>query len=313
MSGEPKNKGKILVVEDEPIQRELLKEMLADQGYVVITASEGGEGLEKVRMETPDLVLLDMRMPDMDGYSVCERIKKENAGTFLPVILVTAYSGGTLDKAKCLDVGADDFLEKPYDPIELSARVRAQLRTKRLYEQSQYLATHDSMTDTCNRLYFMKMLQTEFERFSRYGTPFSLALIDIDHFKELNDSQGHPAGDAVLIALANHLKQAVREIDCVARYGGDEFAVIFPHIGKDEAEKICDRFLHLIRQTEFPLPEGKKTHVTLSMGLAVVPEDANDIEELIRKADVALYTAKHSGRNRLATLKKPPVKNRKSA
>lgn len=295
------------MAEDEPIQRDLLQQNLTNEGYQVLIAADGQEALDKVRAENPDLVLLDVRMPKLDGYTVCERIKKENPGNFVPVILVTAYAGSTEEKAKCLDQGADDLLEKPYDPVELVARVRAQLRTRKLYERAQYLATHDAMTDTCNRHYLMEQLETELERFKRYGTPFSLALVDIDKFKHLNDTSGHLSGDAALIKLASVLKQAVRQdIDIVARYGGDEFAVLFPHSGKGEAEKICDRFVNLVRATPFELPGSKKKGLTVSVGLAVVPDDAKETEELIKMADTALYKAKQAGRNRLTVARKTP-------
>jgi len=294
---------KILICEDNIVENNLLSEFFVSHGYEVICDYDGTGVLEKVTKENPDIIILDIRLGKVDGLEICKRIKEERTNEFMPIVLVTAYFEGVRDKINALEIGADDILPKPFDLDELLARVRSLLKIKVLYERTQYLATHDLLTDTYNRIYLMNFLEKEEKLHHRYNTIFSFALVDIDNFKDINDTYGHQVGDKILNQIAAILKNTLREVDILARYGGDEFAVVFPYINKENAIKACLRILNSMNESEFSvnLPTAEeqklKLRLTVSIGVASLPEDGASVDEIIHKADSALYKAKSSGKN----------------
>jgi len=296
-----KNNSKILIVEDEPAIANMLKDVLTEETYTVTVAPDGLVAEKKIAEWAPDLVLLDLNVPHRTGDELLKEIRKKDQehGVFIPVIVLTGVYTTRNDKITYLNLGADDFLPKPFDMIELLARVRSLLRLRDMYKRSQYLATHDHLTRCYNRRYLMDFMDREVARYKRYKQPFSFLMLDLDHFKDINDQLGHEAGDQVLLHIGFRLQDFFRAVDCVARLGGDEFAAILPDCGPDEGAKVGER---LVRTLSRPLQkEGLDDKlaamVSFSAGLASYPAHSTDKEELIRLADVAMYAAKKSGRN----------------
>jgi diguanylate cyclase (GGDEF)-like protein len=300
---------RILVVDDSRTQLDWLVQVLQREGYDVRSAASGKEALLKVRTEPPDLVLLDMILPDMDGLEVLRFVKARPEDQFIPVIILSVKSD--LDsKVTGLRIGADDFLAKPFAEAEILARCAAMLRIKTL--QDQLRATQrkleeqsitDGLTGLKNRRFFDERLPEEFRRAQRYADPVSLIMIDLDHFKRVNDRHGHPMGDVVLRQAATLVRLAIRDTDIGARYGGEEFGVILPKTHLAGALAVAERIWRELGQHVYR-PEGPagagapELRVTASIGLAFFPsKDITSAELLLKYADDALYQAKNSGRN----------------
>lgn len=312
MSKNPE-RSKILVVDDIPLNRKLEKTYLESAGYQVVLANDGVEALQQVDEETPDLILLDVMMPKMNGFQVCHRLKHTENRIFIPIIMVTALNE-IEDKVKGVEAGADDFICKPFNKLELLARVKSLLRIKHLHDaleqkiaeleiaQSKLLqlAITDGLTGLYNYRYFKDQLTQEVIRAKRHNANISIAMIDIDFFKNYNDTHGHPAGDLVLKTIADLLRNNIRKIDVAARYGGEEFALVLVETDKQAASFVANKIKNLIEQQKFDYedtqPNGK---LTISMGVATFPDDAITPDELVNKADQRLYRAKKAGRNRV--------------
>ena len=301
-------RAKILVVDDSRTQLDWLVQVLERDGYEVRTAMDGKEAIRKVRTELPDLVLLDMILPDMDGLEVLRIIKARPDEEFIPVIILSVKSD--LDsKVAGLRIGADDFLAKPFAEAEILARCAAMLRIKNLQDQlrkTQQKLTEQAITDELtglkNRRAFDERLQEEFRRAQRYSDPVSLIMIDLDHFKRVNDRYGHPFGDVVLRGSAEEIRASTRDPDICARYGGEEFAVILPKTHLAGALTVAERVWKQLSSREFAAPEGapddSRLRITASLGVAFYPsKDISTPELLLRFADEALYQAKRAGRN----------------
>ena len=302
-------RAKILVVDDSRTQLEWLVSVLEREGYQFRTASGGKEAIRNVRAEPPDLVLLDMILPDMDGLEVLRIVKARPEDRFIPVIILSVKSD--LDsKVTGLRIGADDFLAKPFAEAELLARCAAMLRIKVLQDQlrrtQQKLAEQaitDELTGLKNRRAFDERLQEEFRRAARYSDPVSLIMIDLDHFKQVNDRYGHPFGDVVLRGTAERIRASTRDPDVCARYGGEEFTVILPKTHLSGALAVAERIWKELGAQGYPLPPGAAgapgdLRVTASLGIAFYPsKDISTPELLLRFADEALYQAKRAGRN----------------
>lgn len=304
---------KVLVVDDIPLNRKLQKTYLESVGYQVIMAHDGVEALQRIGEDSPDLILLDIMMPKMNGFQVCRRLKNNDSTRFIPIILVTALNE-LEDKVKGIEAGADDFISKPFHKLELLARVKSLLRIKHLHDELELkikelevaqskllqLAITDGLTELYNYRYFKEQLSQEIIRAERHKTNLSIAMIDIDYFKHYNDTHGHPAGDLVLKKIATLLRSNIRKIDVAARYGGEEFALILAETDKQAAGFVANKIKNLIEQHQFQYeetqPNGK---LTISMGVAVYPQDAMTQEELIKIADQRLYRAKKAGRNQV--------------
>jgi diguanylate cyclase (GGDEF)-like protein len=287
---------KILIVDDSPDALAVAKARLADEGHEILCAGGGKEGLGTARREGPDLVLLDVDMPDLTGFEVCRRLKEDAATCSIPVIFLSG-SGGTEDKVKGLDLGAVDFVTKPFDAFELRARVRAALRTKHLQDLLRDYALIDALTELPNRRALDERLQQEWARHLRHGGHLALIMADLDRFKTINDQFGHPAGDEVLRQVARLLAKGCRESDTPARYGGEEFAVVTPETTVDAAAQFADRLRKSICARPLQV-HGKALDITASFGVAG-HEGLQGPEDLVQAADDALYQAKEQGRNRV--------------
>jgi len=300
---------RVLIVEDSRTQAEWLAQVLSRDGYRVTICGEGRDAIRRVRTEPPDLVLLDMILPDMDGLEVLRVMKARPEEQFLPVILLSVKAD--LDsRVTGLRIGADDFLAKPFADAEILARAAAMLRIKSLQDQLraaktqlEKLSVTDGLTGLYNRRHFEERLKAEFRRSHRYSDPVSLMMLDLDHFKNVNDRYGHLLGDEVLRSTAGLLRASVREPDICSRYGGEEFAVILPKTHVQGALAVAERILlELRRKTYVGEPTGtsarEEVRVTVSIGIAFYPsKDVTSPELLVKFADEALYRAKHEGRN----------------
>jgi diguanylate cyclase (GGDEF)-like protein len=304
---------RVLVVEDSPAQAEWLKQTLAHQGYRVIVARDGRGALRHVMSDAPDLVLLDVMLPDMDGLEVLRVIKMRSAEQFVPVILISAKAD-LESRVTGLRVGADDFLAKPFAEAEIQARAASMLRIKSLQDQLreakallERLAVADGLTGLYNRRTFEERLRDEFRRSQRYGDPVSLMILDLDHFKLLNDEYGHPFGDRVLRGTAEIISSTLRDPDICARYGGEEFAIILPKTNLEGALALGERILTQLRDKTYSAPGHTPVatgcadvRVTASAGVAFHPSPGITTPELlIDCADEALYRAKRDGRDRV--------------
>lgn len=269
-------------------------------------ACDGLDGFRQMRQHAVDLVLCDLDMPGFDGFKFLRMVSGDSKLQHTPVILLTGHEDmGT--KVKGLSAGASDYLTKPFDDLELIARVNVHLKLKRLQDELsekncelEKIARIDALTGVSNRRHLMEVLQTEFERCRRYTRPFALLMFDLDHFKKVNDTYGHQAGDAVLVEVAAALQTALRLNDTVGRYGGEEFAVVLPETDAEAALLVGERCRTLVEELNVNYGAKLPLKVTASIGLAAVPDAGIcDLDGLIKVADSALYRAKGAGRNRL--------------
>lgn len=317
---------KLLIVDDDRANIAIVQNALASHGYRFLTASDGAQALSVVREHRPDLIVMDVEMPGLSGVEVC-RIIKANQGEsgfgFIPVILMTARKAA--GKIEGLELGADDYLVKPFDLLELSARVKSMLRLKLLQdalveknrqledanreraqrrEELLALSRTDALTGLFNRRHFEERFGAEFSRSERYRAPLSCVMIDIDHFKRLNDTYGHPFGDQVIRRVAQEAQASLRDVDVLARYGGEELVALLPETGPQEALQVAERvragIASLRLQWSDPQGRGVEVTCTASVGVATWPASGlSTAEALLRAADDALYAAKQHGRNRV--------------
>ncbi len=296
---------KILIVDDSRLVAHVAKTMLTKQGHEVTLAQDGKAGLDAAKSGQPDIILLDLIMPAMNGYEVCEHLKEEESTKEIPIIMVTSKAE-TADKVKGLGMGALDYVTKPFDEGELIARVNIHLRLGELYQAVQdqnrklkEMADRDGLTGLYNHRYFHEQLSQDFLRAKRYHENLSCVLLDIDYFKKFNDTYGHQTGDVVLRALAEVIERSIRESDLAARYGGEEFALILYHTDGPAAWETAERLRQMAENLEVQ-NNGNVLCVTISVGFATFPhEKIHDSKKLIEYADQALYKAKENGRNRV--------------
>jgi diguanylate cyclase (GGDEF)-like protein len=300
--GEERVLSKILVVDDDPFSANLIDSCLRSAGFMSSYCCDPQKAIEMIAAELPDLIVMDVVMPGIDGFDLCRRVRAHPAMQLTPIIFVTRR-GDVEQRVAGLEAGGNDYLPKPFEPQELVARVRSHLlRLAALRD----MAIRDGLTRCYNHKYFKIRLSQEIARCRRYNTELALALLDIDNFKGVNDTYGHPTGDMVLSHLGSLVMASVRSTDVVARYGGDEFGLLFIEAGTKEANAISTRLLERIpfHQQEMvraddgaPAPAGL-VPVTVSVGVTgLLPDDTMEI--LIKRADVALYEAKASGRNQV--------------
>jgi len=297
---------KILVIDDSKLMAHVAANILGKQGHEVLSAPDGETGLQTTVAERPDLILLDLILPGLDGYQVCRRIKEEEDTSDIPVIMLTSKAEPA-DKVRGLEMGAADYVTKPFDEGELVARVNTHLKIRELHEtlreknrQLQEMANRDGLTGLYNHRFFQEMVVKDFQRAYRYHEPLSCLLFDIDHFKKFNDTYGHQTGDMVLATLGDLIRsQYVRGSDLAARYGGEEFAVLLYHTVGGEAFRAAERLRRTVEQHPFQ-HKDLVLQVTISIGVASFPHsDISDARTLIECADKALYRAKGEGRNRV--------------
>jgi diguanylate cyclase (GGDEF)-like protein len=307
------NDYRILVVDDVKDNVTVLSDWLERKGYQVDAAANGEQALQKVQESPPDLILLDVLMPDLDGIEVARRLREAKELRRVPIILLTARRS-TADKVRGLKAGADDYITKPFDFEEVDARITAMLEKRDLYqaleranarlreanEKLKRTLVTDEKTRLYNYRYFCERAAEEFKRAQRYENELTCIMIDLDHFKRLNDTHGHLKGDRVLRELGRVLREGARETDFVARYGGEEFAILCPHTDAEQGMVVAERIRRAVEEREFDL-EGASARITVSAGVATWPRrrDARSATDLIEAADAALYEAKRQGRNRV--------------
>lgn len=290
----------LLIVDDEKQNRLLLTELFGST-YKIIQAKNGVQALEKARQHRPDLILLDVLMPEMDGMGVLRELKRDDATRLIPVIFITALSSAT-DEENGLNLGAVDYISKPFHPPIVRVRVRNQLQLlhqRRLLEQ---LASLDGLTGIPNRRQFDATLLKEWHRCQHNQQPLSLIVADVDFFKKYNDALGHAAGDRVLQEVAATLRQAARRPgDLVARYGGEEFVLLLPETDATSAQALAEGLQQLLHSKAFAHPNSSiGPWLTMSMGgNTTVPSTTALDPEFFALADAALYRAKHQGRNQV--------------
>ncbi len=286
-----------LLIDDSPYIHRLLAVKLKDEGIEFLAAFSGPEGLELAESQTPSIILLDVNMPDMDGFEVLRRLKADTRTMGIPVIMLSGQAKST-DKVMAFDMGAMDFVPKPFDVHELRARIQSAIKITQLMRLLENQARIDGLTGLWNRAYFNERLESELSNAIRRSTPISLVMCDLDHFKRLNDTFGHPAGDAVLQGFAQVLRAELRAYDIACRYGGEEFALILPGATQVEASGVCERIRGAISEKSWrKYPEMK---VTGSFGVTSAGlSGLNDASSWIEAADRALYAAKTGGRNQV--------------
>ncbi len=301
----------ILLVEDNRVEAEATRAFLEGCGYRVVWVDEGGRAIKVARSDPIDCVLLDLVLPDMNGNEVCRWLKANEDTRGIPLIMLTAKRSME-DKVSGLQLGADDYLAKPYDQVELNARIYAALRTKKLQDalrarnreletalgRMEHMAVTDPLTGLYNRRKFEQIMEAEFSRIRRYRSPLSCLMIDIDHFKHVNDDFGHRAGDRVLADMAEVIRANIREVDTPARWGGEEFVVLLPETDAAGAVPPARRIKAATAERAFVELPGCR--ISVSIGMATAPARAIDTgEALIDASDQAMYRAKRKGRDRI--------------
>ena len=297
----------VLLVEDNESDAELVRHLLKDLPLRLERLANGADAVELCQTGRVDLMLLDILLPGLNGFEVCRQVKSSEKGKDLPIVVITCLEDMD-SRLKCIELQTDDFLVKPIVGRELQARVKILLEKKQQldklrshYELALNSAVVDWLTGLYNHGYFRKFLDLEIKKSLRQRYPVTLIMIDVDNFKAVNDAYGHPAGDVVLQELAKVVRKAVREVDLVARYGGDEFAVVLPYSDGRGALRVAHRIDEAIKTHGFsPKASAQKTQLTVSMGVAGYPEDAVHVDELIHSADQKLYMAKTKGKNRIS-------------
>jgi diguanylate cyclase (GGDEF)-like protein len=309
----------ILAVDDKPLNLRLLREMLEDEDFGVVEASDGVQALERARDETqrPDIILLDINMPNMDGIEVCRQLKTDDSTQNIPIIFVSGVAELD-DKIQAFNEGAVDYVTKPFQVEEVIARVTTHLTLRNLQKVLEQqieelqrtqieletsnrelarLSVQDGLTGLYNRRYLDENLRSVFSRTKRYGKSLSVMICDIDDFKRINDTLSHEVGDAVIRQVAKILQNEVRDADITARYGGEEFVIVFPETLVSHAAIVCERIrAHVEQHAWEDIAQGLQ--VTLSIGLTGDITPPNH-EKMLLVADQKLYEAKANGKNQL--------------
>lgn len=312
---------KVLIVDDVPANMRILGELLKEK-YEILVANNGSRAVQVAQSKRPDLILMDVMMPEMDGFTACRALKLTDVTANVPVIFITARNQ-TDDVVKGFESGGVDYITKPFNPSELYARVKTHLELKNLREELARRAMQlaelnqelqsmniqlneananlllaswtDPLTGLSNRRHMMERIREEVARLNRTHGSFALCLADIDFFKNINDTLGHDCGDHVLKHLAQIMKATLREQDVLARWGGEEFLVLMPETGLAEAKSAAERLRETVAQAVIHY-EGHPISLTMTFG-AVAYDEGDGVDGSIRKADAALYTGKNRGRN----------------
>jgi diguanylate cyclase (GGDEF)-like protein len=294
----------ILVVDDITKNLQLVVEILDNQGYATTFATSASQALERVKNTHPDLILLDLMMPEISGLEVCKHLKANQDYATIPIIFLTA-SNEKDHLLEAFKLGAVDYITKPFSSSELLARVKTHLDLKRTrdeldkaYKELEKLVNTDPLTNIANRRALFHFGEMEFNRAQRYNCIFSVLILDLDHFKDINDTYGHDIGDHALKLVANTILKSIRNVDKFGRFGGEEFVAILPETKLQEALIIADKIRDLISELSFSVQESI-VKMTVSIGVATYKPDDSSIDTILKRADQALYQAKHQGRNQV--------------
>lgn len=300
----------VLIIDDSDNVRDLIIRTLREVALFdqYRQARDGIEGIKSLISEKADLIICDLEMPRMDGFKFMSMVNSRQDLRDIPIIMLTGREDRDL-KIKGLEQGACDYVTKPFDAGELVARVKVQLKIKALQDDLRKsnellneLSNTDPLTHLNNRRYLTKVLNSELLRSERTGDSLSLIILDIDHFKKINDTYGHQNGDKVLSAIAEAAQTHLRCYDSAARYGGEEFVLVLPSTSLADGKEVAERLRKEVEAISFAPPLDKLS-VTISLGVAIFPSPSvDDMESLIRQADEALYRAKQKGRNRVETM-----------
>jgi diguanylate cyclase (GGDEF)-like protein len=291
------NRRRILIVEDSVTQRSMLKDMVTREGYDVVESSTGADATEKLRTEGIDAVLVNWELVDITGPELCRRWHDSGEFDFIPFLIVTSYADAEHVRTS-LDAGATDYIRKPPNQIELFARLRLALRIRDLQIQLHDNSIRDTLTGLYNRRHVQTELDRHCEAAKRYGEAFSVAMIDIDFFKSINDSHGHAMGDAILQQMSEYLKARMRKTDIVARFGGEEFLIVLHATPLPQAGIALESLRRGMADRRFGNDEVV-VNVTFSAGVASWSADLTDAQGLVKKADDGLYASKEAGRNKV--------------
>lgn len=297
------NEKTILIVDDTVTNLDILADLLC--GYDVVDALNGVDALKIVEEEHIDLILLDIMMPDMNGFEVCQVLKANEKTKHIPILFITALTDET-NIEMAYEIGASDYITKPFKPKELLAKVKRELKIQELIgslEQSklelELLASTDPLTKLYNRRYFTEASHHILSLCKRENQELSIIILDIDNFKYINDNYGHKTGDDVIVHISNKLKTEQRKSDISCRFGGEEFVILLPNTAQDDAISIAEKLRHSIDNSSVPIEEDTLKY-TISLGVSSVDIKCEfDIEEALKRADQALYTSKNNGKNQV--------------
>jgi two-component system, cell cycle response regulator len=300
-------RARILVADDSMVIRSVLRKQLQEQGHIVVEAVDGEDSLRVCREHPPDVILLDVEMPKIDGHGVLAELRAHDATAHIPVVFLTARTT-TDDVVEGLRLGAHDYLRKPFEPAELLARVSAALRVKRLQDELRVrnieleaASRTDALTGLPNRRHLQDQLAASASAAARHGHAMAVLMVDVDHFKRVNDRLGHAGGDDVLRRVALCLANACRAEDVAGRWGGEEFLVVSPSTDAEGAAALGERIRSSAETEVVVVHEGERIPVTVSVGVAA---GTDDVDTMVRHADAALYEAKAAGRNRVVSAAK---------
>jgi diguanylate cyclase (GGDEF)-like protein len=293
----------VLVGEDSLVVREVLRWHLESHGFEIVETADGSEALRLAAERPPSVILLGVELGGIDGFEALARLKSDPTLADTPVLFITGHTD-TRDLVDGLQLGAHDYLRKPFEPAEVIARVRAAARMKALQDELRQrnaelhrISRTDPLTALGNRRHLDEQLRSARTSARRHGTALSVAIIDVDQFKKVNDTYGHASGDDVLCEVARRLAAVAREEDVVGRWGGEEFLVILPYCDIDSSFAIGERFREAIADQRIPTADRDLIPVTVSIGCAT-----GDDAQVVERADIALYAAKERGRNRTVVL-----------
>lgn len=301
----------IMLVDDSPANLELILEILENNGYGTLIATSGKQALQQLEKVIPDLILLDLMMPNMDGFEVCQALKHSDRWREIPVIFVTA-SHEDDHIIKAFEKGAEDYIMKPYKYAEVLARVKTHLHLHRakdeleqalidkeiLIKRLEKLALTDELTKILNRREIFRLAEEEFDRAKRYGNRFALISLDIDFFKSINDNYGHGVGDQALVIFTETCQANIRNNDRFGRVGGEEFLLLLPEADRAQAQATAARLNEEVENIAIAIDNDEVLQFTVSAGITLFSPEDESLDQIISRADQALYAAKEQGRNR---------------
>ncbi|MFQ5595053.1 MAG: diguanylate cyclase [Anaerolineae bacterium] len=303
---------RILIADDDPFMRRLLQTALTHAGHKALAVEDGQAAWDLLRSDSVRFVITDWMMPKLDGPELIRRIRSADFPAYTYVILLTSKDSKE-DVVIGLEAGADDYLTKPFDPSELQARIAIgkrildlETRLREARDQMEVLATYDNLTGLLNRRALYEHIEAEMKRAEREAEPMSLVLLDVDHFKAVNDQHGHHVGDQTLRLVADTIAHNKRPYDWAGRWGGEEFLLVLPGATLAEASDIAERVRAAVAAAALPLPDGRRLHVQVSLGVtSMAPTEPQPLDTLLQQADEALYCAKRQGRNQVCCYAKP--------